>query len=183
MTIYYLYVKTHNINGLKYLGYTKRKDPYKYKGSGKDWKSHVKEHGYDVTTEIIKECNSHKELSEWGRFYSELWNVVDSNEWANKIPETGGGGNYGKWNGDRERVAAWSRASNLARVTNGTHNLMGCRNPSHLRVAEGTHNFQGSNNPSRKKAADGTHHMFQNNNHIDLNHLMQILSHRNTHSR
>jgi hypothetical protein len=37
MTIYYLYVKTHNITGLKYLGYTSRKNPHKYTGSGTRW--------------------------------------------------------------------------------------------------------------------------------------------------
>jgi len=54
MTIYYLYIKTHNITGLKYLGYTKRKDPYKYKGSGDYWTKHINKHGYDVTTEIFQ---------------------------------------------------------------------------------------------------------------------------------
>jgi hypothetical protein len=87
--IIYLYKKTHNITGLKYLGKT-TKDPYKYQGSGEVWKPHIKEHGYDVTTEILKECQSKEELSYWGRYYSDLWGVVNSPEWANKIPETGG---------------------------------------------------------------------------------------------
>lgn len=90
MTIY-LYKKTHNITGLKYLGKTS-KDPFNYTGSGQEWKPHLKEHGYDVTTEILKECQSKEELSYWGRYYSELWDIVDSPDWANKIPETGGGG-------------------------------------------------------------------------------------------
>jgi hypothetical protein len=87
----YLYKKTHNITGLKYLGKTKN-NPYKYKGSGQLWIPHIKEHGYDVTTEIIKECQTKEELSYWGRYYSKLWDVVHSSEWANKIPETGGSG-------------------------------------------------------------------------------------------
>lgn len=91
--IIYLYVKTHKKTGLKYLGKTS-KDPYTYLGSGVDWKAHLREHGIDHTTEIIKECNSNKELSQWGRYYSELWNVAKSNEWANRIPETGGGANH-----------------------------------------------------------------------------------------
>jgi hypothetical protein len=90
MTIY-LYKKTHNKTGLHYLGKT-TKDPFKYKGSGKDWIPHISEHGYDVTTEILKECQSNKELAHWGRYYSALWNVKESPEWANRIPETGGGG-------------------------------------------------------------------------------------------
>jgi hypothetical protein len=79
MTIYYLYIKTHNKTGLKYLGKTTR-DPYTYNGSGKDWIPHLKEYGVDITTEIIKECSSHKELSHWGRYYSNLWNVVEDRD-------------------------------------------------------------------------------------------------------
>jgi len=44
-----------------------------------------------VTTEIIKECHSKEELNYWGRYYSELWNIVDDDKWVNRIPETGGG--------------------------------------------------------------------------------------------
>ena len=93
MTIY-LYVKTHNKTGLKYLGKTTSKDPHKYTGSGLDWKSHLKEYGADFSTEIIRECKNNEELREWGRYYSNLWNVVESADWANRIPETGGGGNH-----------------------------------------------------------------------------------------
>ncbi len=55
--IIYLYKKTHNITGLQYLGKT-TKDPYKYKGSGTRWLNHLNIHGFDITTEILKECKS-----------------------------------------------------------------------------------------------------------------------------
>ena len=90
--IIYLYVKTHNITGLKYLGKTVSKDPYKYKGSGTVWSRHIKKHGYDVTTEILKECPNAEELKIWGTYYSKLWNVVGSSNWANLAEETGEGG-------------------------------------------------------------------------------------------
>ena len=93
MTIY-LYVKTHNKTGLKYLGKTTKEDPHAYHGSGADWKVHLKEHGIDYTTTIIRECQTKEELYQWGRHYSNLWNVATSAEWANRIPETGGGGNH-----------------------------------------------------------------------------------------
>jgi uncharacterized membrane protein len=93
MTIYYLMVKTHRITGLKYLCQTKQSDPYKYTGSGKYWKNHLKVHGKHIDTEILRECITKQELSEWGRHYSELWNIVESSEWANLKPETGQGGN------------------------------------------------------------------------------------------
>ncbi len=87
MTVY-LYLKTHNVTGMKYLGMTTR-DPYTYKGSGSYWKNHIKTHGNNISTEILKECDSYDELSYWGRYYSDLWNIVESEEYANLIPELG----------------------------------------------------------------------------------------------
>lgn len=92
MTIYYLYVKTHNITGLKYLGQTTAKNPYKYSGSGVYWKSHLAKYGSDFTTEIIKECTNKEDLRYWGKYYSDLWNIVESNYWANLKEEVGDGG-------------------------------------------------------------------------------------------
>lgn len=86
MTIY-LYVKTHNKTGLKYLGKTVQ-DPFKYKGSGKRWVNHILKHGYDVSTEILFESTSKEQIKEIGLYYSELFDVVNSNEWANIIPES-----------------------------------------------------------------------------------------------
>jgi hypothetical protein len=99
--IIYLCVKTHNITGLKYLCKTK-KDPFKYHGSGVDWKSHLNKYGYSHITEIIKICETNEELSFWGRYYSKIWNIVNGQDdfgnkiWANRIPETGGGGGRAK---------------------------------------------------------------------------------------
>jgi hypothetical protein len=87
----YLYVKTHSKTGYKYLGKTKSKDPHLYAGSGVDWKAHLEAHGEKYSTKIIKICKSNKEVNYWGRYYSKLWNVVEDNNWANRIPETGGG--------------------------------------------------------------------------------------------
>lgn len=90
MTIY-LYKKTHNKTGLQYLGKTTR-DPYKYKGSGLVWENHINKYGDDIRTEILKECKDNDEVSYWGTYYSNLWNVVGSAEWANLKPESGEGG-------------------------------------------------------------------------------------------
>jgi len=92
MTIYILYVKTHNTTGLKYLGFTTAKDPHKYTGSGTYWKLHLGKHGYNYTTEIIKECQTKEEVKEFGIYYSNLWNVIESDEWANLKIEQGDGG-------------------------------------------------------------------------------------------
>lgn len=91
MIIYYLMVKTHRTTGLKYLCQTKNKNPHKYKGSGKYWKFHIHKHGYDVDTHIIVKCYTKAALREWGLYYSKLWSVVESEKWANLMPEAGDG--------------------------------------------------------------------------------------------
>ena len=97
MTIYYLYIKTHKITGLKYLGQTS-KDPYKYSGSGIDWIHHLKLFGNDLDTEILLQTEHKEQRNYWGRYYSRLQNIVTAADdfgnkiWANRIPETGGGG-------------------------------------------------------------------------------------------
>lgn len=96
MTIYYLYVKTHNKTGFKYLGQT-RQDPYSYLGSGADWLEHLKEYGNDISTEIILSTTDKSERNAVGRRYSNLWRILTAVDnygnkiWANRIIESGGG--------------------------------------------------------------------------------------------
>jgi hypothetical protein len=90
MTIY-LYIKIHNQTNLKYLGKTKQ-NPHTYKGSGKRWKNHLRKHGNDVSTYVIKEFSSNEELKVYSEQLSKQLNVVESNEWANLMLESGDGG-------------------------------------------------------------------------------------------
>jgi hypothetical protein len=101
----YLYVKTHNKTGLKYLGKTVSKNPYKYKGSGTHWKLHLKKHGNDVSTVILHETNSETEIKQLGLYYSNLWNIVESKQWANLKPEEGTGGGPG-----HKKSPTWTKA-------------------------------------------------------------------------
>ncbi len=91
MSIYSLYIKTHNQTGLKYLGRTIKEDVCNYRGSGKHWIRHIKKHGYDVTTDILSRCKTLEELECCGLFFSKMFDVVASPEWANLIPESGDG--------------------------------------------------------------------------------------------
>ena len=79
--------------GLNYLGITTN-NPFIYKGSGKRWKLHLKKHQIkcsDVQTFILFESFSRDEIRERGLFYSRLFDIVNRNDWANLIPETGEG--------------------------------------------------------------------------------------------
>ena len=90
MSIFHLYIKTHNKTGLKYLGITTNDNPEKYTGSGKYWKRHIKKHGNDVNTEILLSTTDHFSFRENCRYYSKLFDIVASKQWANFITEDGG---------------------------------------------------------------------------------------------
>jgi len=92
--MYYLYVKKHNLTGLKYLGYTSKKDYHIYPGSGHYWRRHLDAHGYDYSTTILLSTDSKEEIKETGRFFSNIFNIVESSEWANLKPEEGMGGTH-----------------------------------------------------------------------------------------
>ena len=90
-------LKTQIETGLKYLCYTTKKDPFGYKGSGKRWKNHLKVHGANIHTEILGIFDTEIELKKKGVYYSKLWQVVDSDEFANLRPEEGDGGDTSKF--------------------------------------------------------------------------------------
>jgi hypothetical protein len=92
----YLYIKTHQITGLKYFGKTTKKDPYSYKGSGKHWLNHLKKHGNHVNTEILGYFTQN-EVESIALKFSHDNNIVESKEWGNLKPENGlDGGNHSK---------------------------------------------------------------------------------------
>lgn len=84
----HLYIKTHNITGLKYFGKT-TKDPLIYKGSGLYWKRHLAIHGNDVCTEIYGSYVDTDICSQDAIKFSIINNIVESNDWANLRQENG----------------------------------------------------------------------------------------------
>lgn len=85
----YLYIKQHQITGLKYFGKTKR-DPYKYNGSGRYWKKHIKKHGVKhINTLQVFSFSNQEQCSKFALDFSIQNNIVESIEWANLKPENG----------------------------------------------------------------------------------------------
>ena len=119
-----LYKKTHNKTGLQYLGKT-NKDPFKYKGSGTIWKRHIDKHGYDVNTEILLETYDHNEIKKTGIYYSELWDIVNSDSWANLKPEEGDGGNMGPAGIKKQREKMLGHANWLTSQTDDAKKAIG----------------------------------------------------------
>jgi hypothetical protein len=94
--MYYLMIKEIEQTGLKYLckrrQYADPLDHLKYKGSGKLWRRVLNAHPeYTVKTTVLGLYDKN-DLTKYGLYYSNLYNVVESDEWANLMPEAGDGG-------------------------------------------------------------------------------------------
>jgi 5-methylcytosine-specific restriction endonuclease McrA len=70
----YLYVKTHNKTGLKYLGKTEQ-DPFVYLGSGKRWLNHLNKHGVISEKAKIRRANGFKPVEKHTKETKEKRNV------------------------------------------------------------------------------------------------------------
>lgn len=114
-----LYIKQCPHCGLKYLGKTVREDLEKYTGSGVRWTRHLEKH---------KVVPVHIWNSDW--FYntsivhcalrlSEKLNIVESEEWANAVPEDGMG-NGGPTNKGRILDQEWRK--NIGSAVSQTRN-------------------------------------------------------------
>lgn len=105
MTIYLL-VKQHAITGLKYFCKTTRKDPFKYPGSGKRWQRHLRKYGTNVTTLEYWEFEDQEACTKFALDFSQRNNIVESDEWANLIPEDGvrGGSQKGRVFSEEHRL-------------------------------------------------------------------------------
>jgi hypothetical protein len=149
--MYTLYIKTHKITGLKYLGKTKQ-DPFKYSGSGIDWTQHLKKYGNCHDTEIVFQSEDWDLFKNAGRHYSEFYHIVTASDdfgnkiWANKIPETGAGPGWSS-----------SQATEIQNRPSVKIKKMGGNNPIH-RVDKSEHSrltVDGMNRPEVKQKISG----------------------------
>jgi NUMOD3 motif len=88
ISMIYLYVKQHISTGLKYFGMT-RSNPFKYSGSGKYWKYHLKKHGKNIKTLEVWSFDDQDICSDFAIKFSEDNNIVESKIWANLQIENG----------------------------------------------------------------------------------------------
>lgn len=133
--IIYLYIKTHNETGLKYLGMT-RQDPHTYMGSGKRWKRHLKKHGNDVHTEILFQSTNLEDIKHRGLELSDRWNIVESDEFANLVPEQGSGGWINDQTGKKWKVKDSSKMGKSFRE------LSSSQREKIVERTRGRHNYQ-----------------------------------------
>jgi hypothetical protein len=86
----FLYIKQHSATGLLYFGKSSQKCINRYKGSGTYWTSHIKKHGKSFV-ETIWFCLyvDQEELTKAAISFSNLWDIVLSEAWANLKIENG----------------------------------------------------------------------------------------------
>jgi hypothetical protein len=85
----YLYVKQHQSTGLLYFGKTKKVDPFKYQGSGKYWKRHLKKYGCNISTIELWGFDNQEDCTRFALEFSAKHYIAESDEWANLKPENG----------------------------------------------------------------------------------------------
>lgn len=86
----YLYIKQHSATGVKYFGKTTQPDPIKYMGSGLYWKRHINKYGKEyVKTLWYKLYTNKSELTNTALALSEMFDIVESDSWANIHKENG----------------------------------------------------------------------------------------------
>lgn len=84
-------IKQHPLTGLKYFCKTTKPDPFKYLGSGKYWKRHLKKYGKEniITCLVMGPYSDPELINKDALYFSEQMDIVNSSEWANLIPENG----------------------------------------------------------------------------------------------
>lgn len=77
-----LYIYRHNLTKLLYFGRTTKMHK-KYFGSGPNWKRHLVKHGKSVTLEYSEIFDNQEDATEFAIFFSEEFDIVKSDKWAN----------------------------------------------------------------------------------------------------
>lgn len=147
MAIYYLYIKQHSVTGLKYFGFTQKKNPFKYRGSGLYWGRHLKKHGNDIKTIEIFGFDNHDMCREFAIKFSIINNIAESSEWANlKSEDATNGGTLGSIS--RAKISAANKGLHKGKTY---EEIYGQEKATELRKIRSKHfknnNNKGSNNP------------------------------------
>lgn len=119
----FIYITTNIINNKKYIGQSiyGKKDWETYLGSGKLIRRAIKKYGSNnFTREIIHEAKTKEELDSLEKYYINLYNATESEDFYN-IHEGGSGGNTIKGFSKEELYRFRER---MSEVTKGTRNGM-----------------------------------------------------------
>lgn len=86
-----LYIKRHSLTGLMYFGKTIKDDVSSYLGSGILWSRHINKYGADhvETLWVSDPFTNREELIDFAQLFSEHFDIVGSDRWANLVVENG----------------------------------------------------------------------------------------------
>lgn len=104
-----LYIK--KLNNIYYFGKSIKKNLHTYHGSGKRWTNHLKKYGKNnVETLWISDWYYDTSIIDIALHFSQENDIVNSDKWANLIPENGinGGGDCSQMHNKE----AWTKAAN-----------------------------------------------------------------------
>ena len=124
MKFTFLYIKKHRITGMKYFGKTTESDVQSYLGSGKYWKRHIQKYGKEhvETIWISHPFTDKKDIEEFATLFSNHWNIVESNDWANLKLENGIDGGYcGGMNGKKHTTETINKMKKPKPIRTETH--------------------------------------------------------------
>jgi hypothetical protein len=125
------------LNGLKYFCKSVRKNFEKYKGSGLYWTNHVRKSGKEnVKTLWVSDwfyCPHH--IQEFALMFGEYNQIVESNQWANLMPEYGIGGGSKYWKGKKRP----EHSKRMAGEGHPQYGRRGVDSPNHGKVRSDTH--------------------------------------------
>ena len=121
----YLMIKQHTITGLKYFCKTCKKDPLKYKGSGKYWISHITYHGKQyVKTIWYRLFTDKEECVNYALSLSEIFDITNSDLWANLKPENSlDGGVFGFKNEKASERMKQNNPMTILRINSGSFKI------------------------------------------------------------
>ena len=118
-------LKTCNVCSTKYICKTQQ-DPYKYEGSGTEWKEHNKRCGINHTTEILFSSDSIKEVELFCEEYGYTTNPYywKKEDYANLIMEGGGYNSSGEANPNYKhgRATGWKSDKRIQKENDKVRN-------------------------------------------------------------
>lgn len=110
-----LYIKRHIDTGLKYFGKYTGKNILKYLGSGVYWSRHIEKYGESIETIWTSDWFYDPiEIQEFALAFSELFDIVESSEWANIKPENGIDGGWSHLTKEHREKAKETRKTTVS---------------------------------------------------------------------
>jgi len=140
------------VTGLRYFGKTTR-DPLTYNGSGKRWTNHINKHGRSLDTIWTEKFDDMALCQEFAEFFSEFFNIVKDERWANLKPENGNDGGSSLGHKKSETAKARMSIAKLGKPSGRNTNYRNGRKDTPETIAKRSATLTGRTLSEEHKAA------------------------------